>query len=369
MDDATPVSDAMRVADAAVDATPDAEVDASVDATPDAMVDAGVPDAYIAPHPIGELGAGLSTLVGFSGPGLFDGPRDESLFRNPVNVLVGPGGDIYVADFGNDAIRVVTAQGVTTALTRQVGFFRPFGMAFTPNGDFYVQTDRSSADQNTGALWKIALDTGIPTLARDDVGRVRGLASLSDGRLVMADSLAHIISVYDPVQETVTTIAGLANTPGFVNGSGADARFNVPVDLVVTSTDDIFVADSMNHRIRYVTLGGTVVTLAGNGLASSVDGNALIASFNRPTGLALESDIVLYITEFSSGLIRKLQLGAISTIAGTSQGFADNIDPLLAQLYVCEGIDFALPYLYIADGSGGTEDLFNRVRRMQVADL
>ena len=109
------------------------------------------------------------------------------------------------------------------------------------------------------------------------------------------------------------------------------------------------------------------VTLAGNGVAASEDGIALIASVNRPAGLALESDTKLYISEFGTGRIRLLQSGAISTIAGSAFGYEDNVDPLLGQLSVIEGIDLALPYLYIADGSGGTQDLFNYIRRLQVA--
>lgn len=366
------IIDVVAIFDAARDARGDAFDDAGdarrdaaqADATPDAGLDAGVPDAYVGPHPIGALGDGLSTLVGFSGPGMFDGARDFSLFRNPVNLVVGPSGDIYVADFGNNAVRVVSPLGVTTTLLQQQSFFRPFGMTFTPAGDFYVQTDRSSTDQDTGALWQVALDTGVATLVADDVGRVRGLASLSDGRLVMADAVEHTVKIFNPGTGSTITIAGLANTPGFADGTGAAARFNRPLDVVVTSTDDIYVADSENHRIRYVTLAGVVGTVAGNGVAASVDGNALVASFVKPAGLALDNDSTLYISEFSSGLIRKLRFGAITTIAGSTPGFADNAEPLQGQLYVGEGIDIALPYLYIADGNGGTADLYHRIRRL-----
>jgi hypothetical protein len=164
----------------------------------------------------------------------------------------------------------------------------------------------------------------------------------------------------------MSAIAGLANTPGFANGTGEAARFNTPLDVVVTSNDDLYIADSGNHRIRFVSLAGAVATLAGNGVDASVDGNALVASFTRPAGLALENDSTLYISEFASGRIRRLRAGAITTIAGSTPGFADNANPLLGQLYVCEGIDLALPYLYISDGNGGTTDLFHRVRRLDL---
>lgn len=373
--DASPI-DGTAVVDAAPDSAPAdasfdaAPIDAMVDAQPDAMVDAGPADAYVGPHPIGELGPGLSTLAGFSGPGNEDGTREFSLLSNPVNVVVGPSGNIYVADFDNDSIRVMTPQGITsTLLGQQAGFTRPFGMTFTPAGDFYVQTDRNSVGQDLGALWQVDLTTGVATVIIDSVGRTRGLASLSDGRLVLVDSLAHTVRLYDPVTMAMSTIAGLANTPGFVNGTGADARFDRPLDVVVTSTDDLYVADSGNNRIRFVSLTGVVATLAGNGVAASIDGNALSASFDRPAGLALEDDSTLYIGEFSSGLIRALKFGAITTVAGSTPGFADNEDPLQGQIYVSEGIDIAFPFLYISDGNGGTTDLFNRVRRLKLTSF
>jgi DNA-binding beta-propeller fold protein YncE len=372
--DASPI-DAPIVVDASPDSAPaDANVDAAPidampDAPPDAMLDAGAPDAYVGPHPIGELGAGLSTLVGFSGPGSEDGTREFSLLNNPVNVTVGPSGDIYVADFNNSSIRVITPTGITSTLVQQAGFTRPFGMAFTPAGDFYVQTDRNSAGLDEGALWQVNLTTGAATLVIDSVGRPRGLASLSDGRLVLVDSIAHTVRLYDPATTVISDIAGLANTPGFVNGTGADARFDTPLDVVVTSTDDLYIADSGNNRIRFVSLTGVVATLAGNGVAASIDGNALSASFDRPAGLALEDDSTLYIAEFSSGLIRALKFGAISTVAGSTPGFADNEDPLQGQIYVSEGIDIAFPFLYISDGNGGTNDLFHRVRRLKLTNF
>lgn len=349
------------VIDAAVDA---AVIDAAVDATPiDAAVDATPIDA--GPHPIGPLGPGLSTLVGDSSRGLLDGPRDFSLFSNPVNMLVGPNGNIYVADLENNAIREVTPAGVTTTLVRQPGFQRPFGMAFTPSGDFYVQTDRNSAGISNGALWLVDVDTGVASLERENIGFKRGLASLSDGRLVMADLLVHTVSIYDPVAGSVTLLAGLANTPGFVDGTGNVARFDRPKDVVVTSADVIFLADSNNHRIRRIDLAGVVTTVAGDGTAGTTDGAALSASFDAPSGLALDGDDVLYICEFQSGFIRKMDSGNVSTVAGSTPGFADNSDPLLGQLKYCEGADFASPHLYFSGGNAGVgSELFHRVRRL-----
>jgi hypothetical protein len=239
-------------------------------------------------------------------------------------------------------------------------------MTFTPSGVFYVQTDRTSLGGEGGAIWEVDPDTGVATLELDNAGRVRGMETLSDGRLVLADAQAHTLSIYDPTTDTMTPLAGSPGLADFADGSGAAARFNRPLDVAVTSSDEIYVADAFNHRIRHVTLAGVVTTVAGDGTEASTDGNALSSSLNTPAGLALDGDTTLMISEFDSGLIRQLSAGALTTIAGSSPGFADNTDPLLGQLFVCEGIDFAAPYLYISDGNGGTGALFNRVRRLDL---
>ncbi len=331
---------------------------------PSLDADAGTPDA--ATHPIGELGKGLSTLIGDSRAGLVDGPRESSLLNNPVNVLVGSDGSIYVADFDNGAIRVVSPDGNTRTLVRQEGFSRPFGMAFTPAGEFYVQTDHNLSGELKGALWRVSLDTGLATLVRADLGRVRGLASLSDGRLVIADKFAATVRIYDPQEDRIEELAGLAGSPGYADGSGSAARFAEPLDVVVAENDDIYLADSANHRIRKITLAGLVSTVAGNGQRASTDGPALSASFDTPVGLAIDSEGGLYVSEFASGRTRKLSEGLASTVAGSTQGFADDPDPLSGKLHVCEGLDLAPPYLYVADGNGGTDEAFHRVRRLEL---
>tara|TARA_R110002096_G_scaffold171490_2_gene344367 strand:+ start:2864 stop:4051 length:1188 start_codon:yes stop_codon:yes gene_type:complete len=339
-----------------------------------ALPDAGVPDAAgpdvapsdAGPHSIDPLANGLSTLIGDSAAGFLNGSREFALLSNPVNVLVGPSGDVFVADFGNKAIRQVSPTGETSTLVRQAGFNRPFGMVFTSGGDFYVQTDRSSLDADTGALWRVAMDTGVATLVLDDSGRWRGLAALSDGRIAVGDATGFTIKIFDPVLETVTALAGEEGVAGFGNGTGAGAHFNIIRDVVATSGDVLFVSDSGNNRIRRVTLDGVVTTVAGNGIAASTNGVALASSVNRPSGLALAGDDVLYIGEFNSGMIRKLVGNVLTTVAGSVPGHTDHVDPLQGRFFSAEGIDFVAPNLYSSDGNAGGDEPFHRVRRIVI---
>lgn len=341
-------------------------------AAPDAMqrTDGGV---------FGPLGPGVSTLAGSDEPGSMDGPREVARFRNPTNVIVGPDSHIYVADYGNDRIRRVTPDGEVSLLTHQPGFIRPFGMAFTPDGTLYVQTDGNDMGQvsvETGSIWRVDLDTGEATLVARDLGRPRGLAALSDGRLVLVDHPTHAIHLLDPEAPNPERqlLAGKPGQMGFVDAAGEDARFARPLGAVVID-DAIYVADRENHRIRKITLQGAVTTLAGTGTAASVDGPLAQAQLHGPFALARDSAGNLYASELGSMQIRKIDLasGMVTTIAGTgTAGFLDAEDPLEAQFFGLEGVavDGEGTYLYIADGNRGQEPPelypYHRVRRLEL---
>ena len=331
--------------------------------------DAGV-EVDAGPHEIGELGPGLSTLVGYSEPGRVNGPREFALFNNPVNTAVGPDGFVYVCDFDNGLIRRISTDGNVETLTEGASFVRPFGITFSQDGDLYVQTDRTTTGAATGSLWTIDIDTGAADLVTNDIGRVRGLASLSDGRLVMADYQGHTVSIFNPENNEKTLLAGEFQAPGYEDGVGAAARFHVPYDVAVTPDDEIFVVDHTNHSLRKVTLDGQVTTVVGDGIPETLDGDFDTARLNFPKGITRDAYGNLYITDTGSGVVRRVDLDdGVTTIAGSgTPGFADAENPLEAQLYGIEGIDVDdnNKFLYIADGNNGTNGPYHRVRRLEI---
>ncbi len=338
------------------------------DAAP--LFDAGPPDAD--PPDALPLTIGLSTLAGGPEPGFLDGARNVASFNDPVNVAVAPDNIVFVADFNNGALRRVTEDGHVITFTAQPNFHRPFGIAFGPNNDLFVQTDRNSSNdtdnQGTGALWRVNSSTGVATLLKDNIGRVRGIDVLSDGRVVMCDYLRHVIKLYNPVTGVVSDLAGKLDTPGFVDAVGANARFSTPYDVVVAAGDVILVSDFENHRIRQVKLDGTVSTFAGGPEAITRNGAIAQARFINPQGLARANDGTLFVSDPAGHVIRRIQAGQVATIAGDGMpGYIDNTDPLKARFYGLEGIDVTGDgaYLYIADGNLGDEGQpYHRLRRV-----
>jgi DNA-binding beta-propeller fold protein YncE len=371
MADASP--DAQPDAAVSADAAPDANIPPDANVPPDAAPDANVPpDATATLCTIGPFTSGVSTLAGCAVAGADDGARDVARFANPGNVLRGPDGDLYVADFDNHRVRVVDADGNVRTLTAQANFIKPFGLAFTPDGTLYVSTDDNDSGQHsslTGTIWRIDLETGDATVVIRDIGRPRGLAALDDGRLVLADYVHQTVRLLDPAGPTLTNLAGTFDQSGWVDDTGAAARFAGPYDVGVLPDDSIVVTDLFNHRIRRVTLAGVVTTIAGTGEAGDADGAALtVAQFHFPQGIAVDADGAVYVSDMENYTIRRLVAGEVTTIAGDgTAGFLDHDDLRSARFHGMEGIDVAPDgsRLWVADGSRGEDVPFHRVRVVQ----
>lgn len=336
--------------------------------------DAGVlPDAPDEPCALPTLAQTVATLGGCAEPGTTDGPRGTVRFHNPTNVVIAPSGVAYVTDFDSHRIRAVDPTGATTTVLRQDGFVKPFGIALGPNDTLYVQTDdndRGEHSDATGTIWRVDPAAGTAAVIARDLGRPRGLAVLPDGRLALADHVHHVVSILDPTTGEVTPLAGLRDTPGHANGTGADARFAQPYDVVVLPDGALAVSDYDNHRIRRVTLAGAVTDLAGSGAVGALNGPAAVATFDAPQGLAVLPTGVVFVTDVKRRLIRRIADGQVTTVAGDgTPGWADADDPRAARFYGVEGIDADAARLVVADGNIGDGMPFHRVRVIQLAKL
>ena len=320
---------------------------------------------------LGPFTNGVSTLSGSSEAGYVDGARGTARFSNPTNVAVGPDGKIYVADFDNGKIRVVTSDGTTSTLIAQKGFSRPFGMAFS-GSTLYVTTD---SDENghtplkTGSVWKIDINAKTATLIKADLGMPRGIAVLSDGRLALSDYENHVVEILDPRTGVVTPLAGTFGAKGFADGVGAAARFNQPYGIVQRSDGKLVVIDQMNNRLRIVGLDGSVSTMAGTGQAGFADGTMTAGMFDQPEGLAIDGSGVLYITDTVNFRIRRINGTMLDTIALDGMpGYVDDDDPMKGEAYGLEGLAVTPDgkMVYVADGNRGEDQPHNYVRQIKL---
>lgn len=238
-------------------------------------------------------GGVVSTLAGVPGqPGSADGTGSAARFRSPKGIAVDASGNVYVADTGNDTIRKITPAGVVTTLAGTAGVV-------------------GSADGTQGA----AQFDGPQGIGTDNAGNV-----------YVADSFNDLIREITPAG-VVTTLAGLAGTCGSTDGTGSAARFCQPFGLAPDSTGNIYVADSDNDTIRKVTSAGVVSTIAGTPQSvGSADGTGANASFNLPSGLAVDTAGNIYVADTGNATVRMITAGGVvSTLAGTAgtRGYND----------------------------------------------
>ena len=146
-----------------------------------------------------------------------------------------------------------------------------------------------------------------------------GIALDAQGNLYVADTGNHAIRKVTP-QGQVSTLAG-NGTPGHADGVGSLARFNGPMGVAVGADGRVYVADTWNDRIRVIAADGTVTTLAGGPQPGWVDGPGAQARFDTPTDLKFDSHGNLWVADLQNDALRTIGIdGMVSTRVGMPEG-------------------------------------------------
>ncbi len=305
----------------------------------------------------------VTTFAG-SSQGFAEGTGTSAQFNFPYAITLNPSGIVFVADYNNNRIRKITAgalvstfAGSTSGYVEGTGtaanFNFPSGVASDAAGFLYV------ADYGNSAIRKITPSGVVSTLAggvsmgsNDGTGSAAqfsnptGVAANSAGNVFVADRTNNRIRKITP-GGVVTTLAG--STQGYNDGTGSSAQFYFPIAVAADDLGNVYVADYGNHKIRKITSGGVVTTFAGS-TAGFADGIGTAAQFYNPSGLALDSFGNLFVADAGNNRIRKITpAGIVSTYAGSIQGNADGIGTA-AQFRNPTGVVIdAAGIIYVAD--------------------
>ncbi len=142
-----------------------------------------------------------------------------------------------------------------------------------------------------------------------------GIALDAQGNLYVADTGNHAIRKIS-AQGLVSTLAG-NGSPGFADGTAAQARFNGPMGVAVAADGRVYVADTWNDRIRVIASDGTVTTLAGGAQPGWEDGPGAQARFDTPTDLKFDGHGNLWIADLQNNALRSIDgNGMVSTRVG-----------------------------------------------------
>ncbi len=307
----------------------------------------------------------------------------------PAGVAVDSAGNVYIADTQNSVIRKVTAatgiistvagnttlvpgfsgDGVATA----VSLSQPNGIAVDSAGDLYI------ADSANNRIRKVTFATGlISTVAGGAAGFAgdggvavgaamnfpAGVAVDSVGNIYVADAANHRIRKI--TGGNISTIAG--NTQIGFNGDNVAAistSLFSPRGVAVDVQGNIYIADTLNHRIRKIS-GGVITTVAGSsstGGYSGDGGSGIAAQLNTPKGVVVDSAGAIYIADTNNNVIRQVLNGVISTAAGTGvYGFGGDGGSASVALFASPAglaLDPTGGYTYIADTNNSTVRVIN----------
>ncbi len=264
-------------------------------------------------HRVRKIANGVITTVAGTGvEGYSWGAPTAAQFSFPRDVALDAQGNLYIADTGNNVIRKLSPAGALSLVagTGTAGFSGDGGLATSAQlsypsavtvdaaGDIYIADSWNYRIRKVTSDWKIQTvagngsygpfgDGGPATQA--SLGVIQSLAVNAAGDLYLSDSYNHVVRKV--TSGTISTVVGGGFGPALDGGPAATANLKFPKGIAVDWQGNLFVSDSLNHRIRKISPNGTISTVAGRGTAGySGDGaNATSAQLNAPSGMAVDS--------------------------------------------------------------------------------
>jgi sugar lactone lactonase YvrE len=338
--------------------------------------------------------------AGFSGDG---GQATSAKVMSPFGVAADTHGNIFIADTFNSRVRKVAADGIITTFAGDgsagpypsgdgdaavlASLFDPMDVAVDSGGNVFIADTYNNCIRkvDTGGIITTVAGTGISGFSGD--GGAATLAQLScpygvavdaAGNLFISDLLNNRIRKVD-ASGIITTMAG-NGVQGFSGdgGSAISAELYFPFGIDVDSSGNIYFSDSDNERVRKVSPGGIITTIAGDGTAGYLGdgGPGTSARLDSPNGLSVDSLGNVYVADEGNSRIRAIApSGIITTIAGSeSAGFSGDGGPStaaglrqpggvaadrLGNLYIADTYDYRIRKLssingFIDTGSTGS---------------
>jgi sugar lactone lactonase YvrE len=336
-----------------------------------------------------------SANFGFSGDG---GPATRATLTGPADVVLDAAGNIFIADAGNNCIRKVDASTgiITTVAGNGIQGFSgdgnratsanlsiPIGISVDGVGNLFIADTGNSrvrrVDAKTGIITTVA-GSGIIDFSGDGgPAQFAGLAGLAGitvdglGNLFVVDTFNNRIRRVDARTGIINTIAGNGIDPIGDNNPALDANLFSSKGLSLDRTGNIFVADTLNNRIRRIEAStSTITTVAGGAQIGTNNDNvpAKAVSIISPQNVVVDNEGNFFIADALNNRIRRVDARTeiITTVAGNGNfGFSGDGGPAVNASLSLSSFNFVGNCGLAIDEASNiffTDTFNNRIRRI-----
>lgn len=303
--------------------------------------------------PVGAIAQIISTVAGDSIYG-YNGENvaaDTALLESPAGIAIDNSGNIYFSEYGGNRIRRISAAGIVTTIagTGTAGFSgnggpataaeinEPIGVAIDNSGNILFADTRNNCVRKIDAAGIISTFAGDTAVARYAFGGDGGpataasfktpvfLAVDASNNVYITDGGNNRVRKVDP-SGIISTFAGSDTMLIGDGGAATNAKITSPAGIAIDGTGNIYVVTGGfdSTRIRKINSAGVIATVAGPAapgfhLLVGDGGPATAASFNEPEGIACDAAGNIYIADTYNGRIRMINsAGIVSTVAGNA---------------------------------------------------
>lgn len=275
----------------------------------------------------------MSTIAGngtqgYSGDG---GLATSCELYQPTGVAADANGNIFIADYGNNRIRVVNASGIISTFAGNgiqgyggdggaaisCELYSPRCVAVDNLDNVYIGDTKNNRVRvvNTSGIVNSFAGNGLSGVGGNggaataaQITQPLGIAVDKAGNVYISDPTGMVVRVVN-TSGIINTFAG-NRAGGYIGDSVAatSTELNAPKGIAVDKNGNVYIADTYNNRIRKVNTSGIITTIAGNGIGntSGDGGPATAAEISNPDGVAVDDSGNIYISTVGDGRIRKI---------------------------------------------------------------